>query len=989
MFVWWGEELINLYNDGYAAFLWSKHPAALAQPASAVWPEIWNEVGPRAEFAMQSDEGTYDESLPFIMLRKGHPEETYVTFSYSRIPDGPDGFGGILCPVTEDTQRIIGQRQTSLLRELAARTSDARSRRDACRYSASAMETDPNDLPFALLYTIEPDGRSAALAAASGIARNTRTTPETPAMDNPDLWPLQEACRQHRACLVSDLTAVSGALPTVRGYSIQEAIALPITSSGEAGTDAVLVVGLNPLRQLDDNYRRFLELVAGGIAAAIANAESYESERRRGEELERRVRERTKELDDANQALHVSENEIAGELEAARRLQEASTHLLGAGDGKALYAQILDAAVAALHADFASIQILHPERGPKGELRLIAHRGFSDSAARSWEWVSPSSTTSCGKTLQTGRREAIADVESCGWIAGSKNLETFRETGIRAMQTTPLLSRAGALLGVLSTHWREPHYLSPSELRSLDVLARMVADLIERSRAEERVRESEEQLRLFVENVNEYALVQTDLEGRVTSWNPGATRLFGYGSPEMVGQSFSQLLTAEDQASGVLEQEISAVGDGARNEEARWLVRRDGTRFWARWVTEPVRDKADRLLGFAKILRDETERQRASEVVLQRQKLESVGLLAGGIAHDFNNLLTGIIGNASLILEDMPGDSAKPIRDIISSGERAAELTRQLLAYSGKGQAITRKVDVSEAVNEIVGLVEFSIPKSVQLAISVQKRLPPVLIDPSQLEQVLMNLVINAGEAIGEGDAGKITVATSVADIAASFADELGQEVPPGRYVAIEVQDTGCGIDEESRGKIFDPFYTTKFVGRGLGLAAVAGIIRVQRGAVTLESDPGRGSTFRILLPVFGDAAQEPEGPAALPSRGAILVVDDEPSVREFIATVLRREGYRVLPASDGLEALAMCDRETGALDATVLDVVMPGMGAKEFLPAFRARYPAARILLTSGYSEVEARRLCAAYRGAGFIQKPYTALQLAVAIQKLLEVGV
>lgn len=506
--------------------------------------------------------------------------------------------------------------------------------------------------------------------------------------------------------------------------------------------------------------------------------------------------------------------------------------------------------------------------------------------------------------------------------------------------------------------------------------------------AEERLWHSEELLRLLVENVREYALVQTDLGGYVTSWNGGAARLFGYPRLEMLGQSFSRLLTPEDRAAGVLQRQFKVVGENGRSEDARWLIRSDDSRFWARCVTESFCSEAGHLQGFAMILRDETERRRASEVVLQRQRLESVGLLAGGIAHDFNNLLTAIMGNASLIVEEMPPGPAKRIKDLIRCAERAAQLTKQLLEYSSKGRTIIQDVDVSEAISNLGGLVEFSIPKSVQLAFTVQKRLPLVRMDPGQLQQILMNLVINAGEAIGEGTPGKITVTASVTDVDNSFVDALGQQIVAGRYLEVEVRDTGCGIDEQSRAEIFDPFYTTKFLGRGLGLAAVAGILRVQRGAITLDSVPGSGSTFRILLPVISSAVQEPEDQPAGSSRGTILVIDDERSVRTFIGAALRQHGYRVALASDGREGLAICDREGGDIHAVVLDVVMPVMGAKEFLPVFGARYPEAKVLLTSGYDEAGARQLCVAYPDAAFIQKPYTAQQIACAIRKLLEIS-
>jgi PAS domain S-box-containing protein len=285
MFIWWGEQLIHLYNDGYTAILGAKHPAALAKPAPVVWSEVWDVAGPRAEFAMHRDEGTYDEALPFIMLRKGYPEETYVTFSYSPIPDDRGGFGGILCPASEDTPRIIGERQLALLRELPGRTADARNWGDACRLSAMAMETNPNDLPFALIYTIDRKGGPASLAAASGIGDINNATPQRLALDNPGLWRLEEVCEKRRSCLVSDLTAVKDALPLVFGYPVQQAIALPIALSGEVDTNAVLVAGLNPLRAFDDGYRTFLEMVAAGILAAMVNAETYEAERRRAEAL--------------------------------------------------------------------------------------------------------------------------------------------------------------------------------------------------------------------------------------------------------------------------------------------------------------------------------------------------------------------------------------------------------------------------------------------------------------------------------------------------------------------------------------------------------------------------------------------------------------------------------------------------------------------------------------------------------------------------------
>jgi signal transduction histidine kinase len=243
------------------------------------------------------------------------------------------------------------------------------------------------------------------------------------------------------------------------------------------------------------------------------------------------------------------------------------------------------------------------------------------------------------------------------------------------------------------------------------------------------------------------------------------------------------------------------------------MRRPDGEVRWMRLHSRPRRSPDGRTVWDG-VQTDITEQKKAEDCLRQSQKLESIGLLAGGIAHDFNNLLTGVMGNASLLLEDASPERAEFLRSIIASTERAAHLTRQLLAYSGKGQFIVRELDVSQAVNEMADLVQFSIPKSASLALNLERRLPFVAMDPGQLQQILMNLVINAGEAIGDGNPGRITVTTSMASIQSPFTDELGAKIAPGRYVRIEVRDTGSGIDPEKKAKIFDPFFTTKFVGR-------------------------------------------------------------------------------------------------------------------------------------------------------------------------------
>lgn len=286
MFVWWGEELINLYNDPYKAILGGKHPEVLGQPAFRVWREIWDQVGPRAESAILNNEGTYDEALLLIMERNGYPEETYYTFSYSPVPNDQGDTGGIICANTDDTQRIIGKRQLALLGELAARTADARTFDEACTLSASCLESNPYDLPFAMIYLIEPQKQQVFLAATCGIERNHLAAPETVDLDVDGVWPFAEVIKTHKAKLVSHLSASFSSLPCgVWERSPHQAIAVPIAPSGQTGKAGILIVGLNPFRLFDDNYKGFIDLVAAQIAASIANAQAYEEERKRAEAL--------------------------------------------------------------------------------------------------------------------------------------------------------------------------------------------------------------------------------------------------------------------------------------------------------------------------------------------------------------------------------------------------------------------------------------------------------------------------------------------------------------------------------------------------------------------------------------------------------------------------------------------------------------------------------------------------------------------------------
>jgi signal transduction histidine kinase len=386
------------------------------------------------------------------------------------------------------------------------------------------------------------------------------------------------------------------------------------------------------------------------------------------------------------------------------------------------------------------------------------------------------------------------------------------------------------------------------------------------------------------------------------------------------------------------------------------------------------------------------------EELLQTQKLESLGVLAGGVAHDFNNLLTGIMGNASLAIECLPRDAQhlrKVLDDVVGASERAAHLTRQLLAYAGKGRFIIERIDLSEIVRAITHLIQSSIPKNACLRLELADDLDAVEADATQLQQIVMNLVINAAEAIPEDQSGEVVVTTRNEELGTGRPGQTlaAGEAGPGRYVVLEVRDNGQGMDDATRARIFDPFFTTKFTGRGLGLAAVLGIVRSHKAALEVQSAPGAGSTFRVLFPAMpaaatGDVRQEVGDGAGAARDATILIIDDEETVRRTAKATLDHYGYETILANDGKQGvdifMAMPDR----ISLILLDLTMPGIGGEEVLRRLKAIRPDVRVILSSGFNEVEVIERFNGAGLAGFLQKPYAAGTLAARLRSVLAPG-
>ena len=564
----------------------------------------------------------------------------------------------------------------------------------------------------------------------------------------------------------------------------------------------------------------------------------------------------------------------------------------------------------------------------------------------------------------------------------------------------PRFDSAGRLTGYIGScldvtdarHSRE-------SLRSArDELAIRVAErTAELSQANEDLRQSQQHYQVLA-NLAPVGIFRTDSAGRCLYLNERASEICGIDSQEAALGWWDKILDPEDRVRLAAEWRKVLSGSAPGSLEHR-IVRRDGATVWALTHFAAERNSAGSVTGCIGTVADITDRKRAEEEtrkleaqVQHAQRLQSLGILAGGLAHDFNNLLTIILGNARIALLDLPPASpaVENLAEIETATSRAAELTNQMLAYSGKGRFTLQAVNLSRVAEETANLLRTVFSKKAAIQFALSAALPPIEADPSQIRQVVMNLITNAAEAIGD-DGGVVRVSTGVldADLACLSATYFDDHLPAGAYVYLEVWDSGCGMSPETQAKIFDPFFTTKFTGRGLGLAAVIGIVRAHRGALNVSSQPGLGSTFRLLFP----ASQSPDplaaeaAPAirAVPSRGTVLVVDDESGMRNLARAILENSGFAVLTACDGSDALRIFRLHSGEVVAVLLDLTMPVMNGEETaseLQRIRAGVP---IVLSSGYGDQELALRFAGKGLAAFLRKPYEPAELTAALHRAL----
>jgi len=513
--------------------------------------------------------------------------------------------------------------------------------------------------------------------------------------------------------------------------------------------------------------------------------------------------------------------------------------------------------------------------------------------------------------------------------------------------------------------------------------AKVTRDLTERRRVEDALRFSEERFRLLMDSVKDCAIYMLDAQGRVVSWNAGARRLHGYAPEEIVGQNFSRFYTEEDKAAGLPQLGLETAAREGRFEKEGLRVRKDGSRFSANAVIEPIRDATGALIGFAKVVRDVSERreadrrlEKAREALLQSQKLEAVGRLTGGVAHDFNNLLTVVLGSLEMLERKLPEDPSlkRLLARAVEGARRGASLTQRMLAFARQNELAPKAVDLVALLRGATDLMRRSLGDTIKLRIDLPATLPRVVLDAHPFELALLNLLSNARDAMPQG--GTVRIETR-----AERVGELAGALPAGHYVCLTVADNGAGMDADTLRRAKEPFFTTKAIGKGsgLGLSMVHGLVEQSNGAFVLKSELGKGTTAELWLPVAPDAIDvAPPAPAEREADPglSVLAVDDDPLVLMSTVAMLEEMGHRVLQATRGAEALEML-RRVRAIDLLVTDVMMPEMTGVELARRASEARPALPILLVTGYAD-----LPQGGQKLPRLSKPFSLAQLELAVK-------
>ncbi len=501
-----------------------------------------------------------------------------------------------------------------------------------------------------------------------------------------------------------------------------------------------------------------------------------------------------------------------------------------------------------------------------------------------------------------------------------------------------------------------------------------------------RLRESERGFSLLVSGVTDYAIFMLDLDGQIISWNAGAERIKGYTAPEIVGQHFSRFYTEEDRKAGIPMRALARAAQEGRWEAEGWRVRKDGSRFWANVIIDAIHDGGE-LVGFAKITRDTTEKRAAESQLRQAQKMEAIGQFTGGVAHDFNNLLMAISGSLEILRKRIPDDRrvVTLLDNAMQGVRRGTSLTQRMLAFARRQELKQEAVDIANLVEGIRELLMRTLGPAIDIETRLPRAMTRVRTDANQLETALINLALNARDAMPHG--GKIVIAAREEKVGPDHPVRL----PPGSYACLSVTDSGTGMDEATLARVTEPFFTTKGVGKGtgLGLSMVDGVMAQSGGKLVVRSMLDVGTTAELWLPAAeneapaGKPAAAEETAAASEPQRLILAVDDDSLILSNMVAMLEDLGHNVIEASSGARALDVISSNPG-IDLVVSDQAMPGMTGIELAEAIRTRWPKLPVIIATGYAELPS----GANPDVPRLSKPFTQQDLAKAVAATLRAG-
>jgi len=985
MLVLWGAGLVQVYNDAMIPVLGRKHPA-MGAPAAECWAEVWDSIGPMVADVMETGEATWVEDARFLLDRGGFREETFFTVSYSPIRDDAGGVGGVFISALETTDHVLERRRGHTISRVVSSVASARDPDEVLQLSvASAVD---EDLCWVAAYLLDPDEVTLTLAASAGLAEGGLREGAAPDPREPAV---ARALSTGRACEVAP-EALARFAPGAAGRAV--AVRIP----GADGCAGVLVAGLSPHLTMDEAYAAFVGRVARGVGTALERAGRIaRAESERLAVLERMTDgffalDREWRFTYVNPVVERMTRHGAAEL-IGRSIWEVLPELQGTRFEAAYRAAMAEqaprevTALSPVNGEWMDAQV-YPSPGGISVLIRSAGERVRIEALRAELLERERVARADAEAAELRLRTLVEGLDAVVWEAESHPARfTFVSEHARALLGYPperWLDEPGFLASILHPDDRgwvlefsagaaaagRDHAIE-YRVRAADGrivwvrdtvrvtgvvdgrvrLRGVMVDVTTRRRADDEAR----RLAAIVEGTED-AVVAMGLDGTILSWNAGAERTFGWREDEVVGRAVFELIDPErhDEERAIL----ARVAEGervSRYETER--PARGGRRVVVSLTVSPIFDAGGGVQCAALILRDVTDERKLQAQLRQAQKMEAVGRLAGGVAHDFNNLLTVIKGNAGLLLADLP--PASPLREeaeeIDRASQRASDLTRQLLAFSQRQVLQPRVVDLNAAVVETRRMLRRLIEENVAIEVALAPGAARVTADPGQVEQVVLNLALNARDAMPHG--GTLAVATSVASVPPEPRDGWPYYVAAGEYVRLEVSDTGVGMEPHVLQHLFEPFFTTKPAGKGtgLGLSTVYGIVKQSGGYVWAETERGAGSRFVVLLPRAGDDAEAASPAAGEASPGTaggatVLLVEDEEAVRSLTRRVLARAGYRVLEAGGGRQALEVAAAHAGDIDLLLTDVVMPGGGGPRLAEEMAQLRPSTRVLFMSGY---------------------------------------